>query len=223
MSEEAKQNIVLLSGGLDSTVNLYEAKDQGGVALAITFNYGQRAYRKEKEAAQFFCQQLEIPHKVMDLTWLKEITKTALVDTEQQLPRPSNLDNPEETEETAKAVWVPNRNGVFLNIAASFAEALKVPYIVPGFNKEEAATFPDNSAQFIEKLNGSLEMSTLSKVKVKCFTEQLDKAGMFGRAKELGVNLNKIWSCYEAQEKPCEVCESCKRVARAKQWTSGDL
>ena len=51
-------------------------------------------------------------------------------------------------------------NGIFLNIAAGFAEALSAQAVLPGFNKEEAATFPDNSVDFLESLNHSFSFST---------------------------------------------------------------
>ena len=36
--------VVLLSSGLDSTFNLYKAREKFSVRLALTFNYGQRKH-----------------------------------------------------------------------------------------------------------------------------------------------------------------------------------
>ena len=47
-----KTSIVLISAGLDSTVNLKRALDRGAVAAGLTFDYGQRAARRESENAQ---------------------------------------------------------------------------------------------------------------------------------------------------------------------------
>ena len=58
------------------------------------------------------------------------------------------LDEMSKIGESAKNVWVPNRNGAFINIAASFCDAYEADYIVIGFNAEEAVTFPDNSTDF---------------------------------------------------------------------------
>lgn len=207
--------IVLLSGGLDSVVNLYSAHKAGKVELALTFDYGQRAAANEIVAARYFTRLLNVPHKVIALEWLREITRTALVNQESDLPQLQNLDDMTEAGRSAKAVWVPNRNGVFLNVAASFAEALDVDYIVPGFNKEEAATFPDNSEEFIQASNKAFGLSTMSGVEVKCFTTQMTKKDLMKAARDLGIKLGELWSCYRSGTKPCGVCESCQRSHRA--------
>ena len=54
--------VVLLSGGLDSAVNLKQALDETGVALALTFDYGQRAAAREAAAAALMCRELDLHH-----------------------------------------------------------------------------------------------------------------------------------------------------------------
>lgn len=207
--------IVLLSSGLDSTVNLYEATSRGKVKLAITFDYGQKAAKKEIENSAHTSRHLNIPHKVIVLPWLKEITQSALVNNQAEIPLNMDIDDAQETQESAKRVWVPNRNGVFLSIAASFAEALDAKVIVPGFNFEEAQTFPDNSEEFIRVFTEGLLLSTLSQVRVECFTTHMNKSEILKRAKSLGVRLEFVWPCYFANEAPCGECESCLRFLRA--------
>ena len=75
----------------------------------------------------------------LKLPWLSEITQTALVSAEKDLPAPTatSLDDPEESAARAATVWVPNRNGVFVAVGASFAESLGADTIVAGFNAEE--------------------------------------------------------------------------------------
>ncbi len=214
-SFKKEKYVVLLSGGLDSVVNFYWAESQGEIVLALTFDYGQRAAEREIQASEFFCSELGVQHKVIRLTWLSEITKTALVNKSERLPTLKDLDDLEEGNTSAAKVWVPNRNGVFLNIAASFAESHGANFIVPGFNIEEAATFPDNSQKFIDASNGAFKLSTLAGVQVKCFTSNLNKRQMATKAQELGVNLDQVWSCYENGPSRCGKCESCLRFSRA--------
>lgn len=209
--------VVLLSGGLDSTVNLFEAHRNGRVIRALTINYGQRAAQREVEAARYFCDELNIPQEIIEIPWLGRVTSTALVQSNQALPHLNNLDDMTEANASAKAVWVPNRNGVFLNIAASFAEGLGAQFVVPGFNAEEAATFPDNSQNFLNRTTEAFRLSTMSGVQALCFTTSFNKIEMMKRAVELGVNLDKVWSCYRGDvEKPCGECESCQRFTRAR-------
>jgi 7-cyano-7-deazaguanine synthase len=207
--------VVLLSGGLDSVVNLYLAVQGGKVLKALTLDYGQRAAANEVKASRYFCEILKVPHEVIELPWLGKMTNTALVQKKQSMPSLKNLDDMVEATASAKSVWVPNRNGVFLNVAATYAESLGAEFVVPGFNKEEAATFPDNSQEFISACDVSFSFSTLNQVKVKCFTTQMNKIDLIGKAVDLKIDLNHLWSCYQAGSAPCGVCESCQRTTRA--------
>lgn len=215
MSKE--RAIVILSGGLDSTVALYLAREKYEIPLALTFDYGQRSVKQEKKAAQAICGLLNISHTFLDLTWLGKITKTALVNNAHSLPalKMTELDNQELGLESAKAVWVPNRNGVFINIAAAFAEAENIKILITGFNAEEAATFPDNSRDYVEAVNHALDYSTSNQCRVESPTIRWNKTEIVYEALKREVPLEKLWSCYEAGEKMCGRCESCLRSKRA--------
>src|SRR5688500_16346895 len=114
-----KRSVVLLSSGLDSTVNLFEAHQRSKVVLALTFDYGQRAASREMERAAELSKILNIPHKLVELPWFTQFTSTSLINRNQDVPvnKSVSIDDFETSTQTAKAVWVPNRNGIFLNIA----------------------------------------------------------------------------------------------------------
>lgn len=211
-----KKAVVLLSGGLDSTVNLYEAVQVYDVVQVLTINYGQKALQKELEAAEFFSKELNLSWQSLDLRWLSAISQSSL-NTESQVPQGGDVDisSYEQSVKTAKSVWVPNRNGLFLNIAGVFADALGADFIIPGFNKEEAETFPDNSADFIKATNLALSYSTQNKAEVFCFTSEMNKTEIVKRARELKINIEKLWPCYHNQDSWCGQCESCLRFQRA--------
>jgi 7-cyano-7-deazaguanine synthase len=208
-----KTSIVLLSSGLDSTVNLYKAHRETSVLMTLTFNYGQKAAEKELERAKKISEGLGIPNKVVELPFLQSITKTSLVNTEMDVPTGEqvSIHDLKTSEETAKAVWVPNRNGVFLNIAAAYADALRADYIIPGFNREEATTFPDNSKEYMDVSTEALKYSTGNQAQVMCYTIDMDKKEIHTLGEELKVPFDLIWSCYFAGESPCGQCESCQR------------
>lgn len=209
-------SIVLLSGGLDSLASLHWALEESDIHFGLTFHYGQRAAGKEIEVAAGICRHYDIQHKVVEIPWYESM-RSGLLDSQQSLPQLSEaaLDDKTLTTESAKAVWIPNRNGVFINIAAAMAESLLANWIVVGFNKEEAQTFPDNSQEFVEAANAFLKYSTNGKV--------LLQAPMGGRTKkeivqwglEQGVDFLNLWSCYKGEEKMCGACESCLRLKRA--------
>lgn len=208
--------IVLLSGGLDSTVNLYETLQQHEVSCVLFFNYGQRAYAKEKQTVINLCQKHQLPVKEIDVNWLKNISASSLTN-ESLIPNSQTLDisSYEASLVSAKSVWVPNRNGLFLNVAACFAESLEANLIIPGFNLEEAKTFPDNSKDFLNITNEALKFSTQNQVQVKCYTIDLDKEHIVKRALELKIDLSQIWPCYHSNQTWCADCESCLRFKSA--------
>ncbi|MFZ5644353.1 MAG: 7-cyano-7-deazaguanine synthase QueC [Bacillota bacterium] len=210
-------SIVLLSGGLDSTVSLAQALREGEVRLCITFDYGQRAVLKEIESAEKICRHYSIQHRVVNLPFLKAITATSLVNQGEAVPEPGEeeLDDYEKMTGTARSVWVPNRNGIFLNIAAGFAESMGADRVVTGFNAEEAKTFPDNSADYLKAANNALAFSTLSGVRLISYTLMLEKTDIIRLGRRLGAPLEYVWPCYFGEDKMCGRCESCKRYYRA--------
>jgi 7-cyano-7-deazaguanine synthase len=183
----------------------------------LTFDYSQKASRKEQEAAQKIARSLGVAHRVLSLPWLAELTTTALVAPHRDLPKikESELDDLSAARKSAEAVWVPNRNGLFLNIAACYAEALDAEVLVTGFNAEEGITFPDNSAPFVRAADEFFWYSTQKKIRVVSHTLNWNKAEIVRKAVELGVPLKDLWFCYEGGKTPCRRCESCLRAFRA--------
>ncbi|NCN42442.1 7-cyano-7-deazaguanine synthase QueC [bacterium] len=208
--------VVLLSSGLDSTVNLAISAKEFDVVLAMTFDYGQMAAPKEILASRNLCDSLCIHHQVIDIKWFSDFSQSAL-NRKQSLPLDEQLDiaNHDSSVSSARRVWVPNRNGIFLNIAAGYAEGLGARFVIPGFNKEEASTFPDNSQSFIESLNEAFAYSTEGRVKVICFTTEMEKTEIVKVGLEKGVDLSQIWPCYQSLRNWCGSCESCLRFKRA--------
>lgn len=216
------KSVALLSGGLDSTVSLAQGLLETDVVLALTFDYGQKAARRECEAARGLCAHWGIEHRIVALPFLGEITGTALVSGGIPEPAEEALDDPVQARITASAVWVPNRNGLFINVGACFAESLGAELLITGFNREEAATFPDNSPEFVAAVNGSLAFSTANQLMVVSYTQRLDKVEIVGLGRRLGIPWPLIWSCYHGGDRPCGRCESCLRFARAFRHAGGE-
>lgn len=220
-----KSSVVLLSAGLDSTVNFYAALQETNVKLALTFNYGQKAAEKEIFCAGEIAKENNVKHVTVDLPWYKDLGSSALTHSAKTIPigKKVAIENQAISETTAKAVWAPNRNGLFLNIAATYAESLKAELIIPGFNREEAATFPDNSLDFIRSVRKSLVYSTATSVDIQCYTIAMTKVEIVELGKKLQVPFAKTWPCYFANELWCGECESCLRAKRAYKIAKVDI
>ncbi len=198
--------IVLLSGGLDSLVSLDIARDDIDVSFAITFDYGQKSLLREIQASKKICEFYNIKHEVIKLGWLKDITSTSLV---------SDKEIPQGIQSSSNSVWVPNRNGLFLNIAACFCDSYGYDAIIIGANKEEGQTFPDNSKEFIDKINEEFKYSTKKQPSVIAPLINLDKNDIVKQAILRSVPLEFIHSCYNGNDKNCGHCESCTRLKNA--------
>ena len=205
------KSIILLSGGLDSLVTLGHSKknNQYDIVLALTFDYGQKSAKAEIEYSKKAADYYNIEHKVIKLDWLRDITKTALV-SDKNVP-----ENDLNTQESASQVWVPNRNSLFLNIAACFCDSLGYEYILYGANKEEGATFPDNTESFRYSITELFKTSTLVHPQVIAPLINCNKDDIVKIAVEDEIPLEYTRSCYNSNEKHCGKCESCLHLKKA--------
>jgi 7-cyano-7-deazaguanine synthase len=217
---DKKKAVCLLSAGLDSTMTLALTAhaDEVDVILALTINYGQRAAAQEISHARAIAKHYDVPHQVVELPWFSDLLPDAF-----KAKSASHWQQADKTTDAfyeAKPVWVPNRNGVLLNVAAAYAEANEANVVLFGGNAEEAQRFPDNTVEFQQAITQSLSFSTLNKVEVHCPVQTMTKADMIATAKGLAV-LNKpvplehIWSCYGDASDACGNCPSCVRLKTA--------
>ncbi len=219
-----KRAVALVSGGLDSVVSLAIADRELEVRLVLFCNYGQRALSSERASVVDVAGYYGLPFREIDVTWLRDLSPRAMRgwvgggDPEST----GAADRPEDDLGSLDSVWIPNRNGVFVNIAAAFAESFGCDVVVTGFNREEAAEFPDNTPEYVEAVNNSLRFSTLTGVRVVSFTQGLTKREILKRGVELSVPLGGIWSCYRSGETMCGVCVSCRRLKTAIDCLPGD-
>ena len=210
-----KKAISVLSGGLDCTVatSVY-AKDYE--IHAITFNYGQKAFERELQAAKEICAKMNWTHEVIDLPWLSKISTSSL-NTSEEIPEVSidDLDDIEKSSETASSVWVPARNMVFTSIAVSYAESIGAEKIIVGWDAEEAATFPDNSKEFLNAFNELIDVGSPENIKIEAPAIDLTKEEIVKLGLKINAPMDLSYSCYKGGEEPCGVCESCMRRKRA--------
>ena len=215
MKSEKKIAITVLSGGLDSTVATATFKDDYKIH-ALTFDYGQRSAEMEIKSAHAVCEELGAEHTVIKLPWLSELGRSALT-SNNDVPEPGikELDNMGSSIETALKVWVPGRNIVFTAIANSFCESMGAEIIIVGWDLEEAATFPDNSKEFLKAFNNVLEVGSFDKIKIEAPLIDMNKIDIVKLGNDIGAPMNLSYSCYKGFEDHCGVCESCMRKIRA--------
>ena len=191
--------VVILSGGPDSTTVAYWAKSKGYDVHAITFNYGQIA-TKEIDYAKKITTALNIPHKVLDLSSLKEIYQnvTSLVD--ESIPI---------TEKFSQPIIVPFRDGVFLAIAVAYGSSIGAEKIFYGAQGSDQENYPDCREIFYKAFEKASEIGTEQQITINAPFNKLMKSEILKLGHKLGVPFNQTWSCYHNEPIHCGKCESC--------------
>jgi len=210
-----KRAITVLSGGLDSTVATSVFKEEYDIH-ALTFNYGQKSVEMEIRSAKEVCKEMGAKHTVIDLPWLAELGGSSLT-SDEDVPEPDtdDLDDLDSSLKSALNVWVPGRNVVFTAIANSFAEAESASIIVVGWDLEEAATFPDNSLEFLNAFNNVLDVGSFDEIKIEAPLIGMNKMEIVKLGNDIKAPIKLSYSCYKGFEYHCGVCESCMRRKRA--------
>lgn len=202
--------VVCLSGGLDSCVTLAEALLRHDEVAALHLDYGQRTQERERAAFTAVCEHYGIMRRLLaSQPALVEIGGSALVDRNIAVPTSdSGTDIP--------VTYVPFRNAQILSLAVAWAEALGATEVFLGAVEEDSSGYPDCREGFFEAFAAAVDAGTRPETSIAIATPvlHLDKAAIVRRGVELGAPLHLTWSCYQAEDLPCGVCESCRLRAR---------
>jgi 7-cyano-7-deazaguanine synthase len=201
--------VVLLSGGLDSSVTLAMAIDAGYTVHALTVDYGQR-HQRELEAARAIAKHYGLDHKTVRVD-LSAFGGSALTDGHIKVPS----DTPEEEiGSVIPPTYVPARNTVFISIAAAWAEVLDADAVFIGANAVDFSGYPDCRPEFIEAMERAVEMGTKrgaegTPIQIIAPILRFKKGEIVYKGLNLGVPFNLTWSCYRGRLKACGHCDSC--------------
>lgn len=201
-----KKAVCILSGGMDSTLASYIAKDEGYDIIAVHFNYGQRTQNKELESFRNICKDLKIEQKYeIDIPFFTQIGASALTDKSIDIPTQG-------VKPGVPVTYVPFRNGIFLSIATAIAEKEEAKALFIGVVEEDSSGYPDCTDSFIKKMTNAINEGTKesTKLEIKTPLVKLMKSDIVKKALELNVPLEHTWSCYKEEDEACGVCDSCR-------------
>ena len=199
--------ILLLSGGLDSAVAGALAVSRKRQLIALSFDYGQR-HKVELSRAKAQAKALKIKRHVIVRLPLAGLASGALVDGGKV-----NQGGPKKGK---PSTYVSFRNGVFLALAASLAEAEGAREIWGGWCGADFGGYPDCRADFFEAMNRAIRLGSWSgrrgkAVKIVAPLGRLSKASTLRLGKKLGVDFSRTWTCYAPLKgKACAKCDACR-------------
>ena len=207
----AKNVVVSLSGGMDSSTLLLRCLSEYDNVTALSFDYGQK-HRVELERAQSLVDYLNengqnVTYQVIKLDGLVNLLNSALVTGGEDVPEGHY------EEENMKATVVPNRNKIFASItqavalSAANANGLDTD-IALGIHAGDHAIYPDCRQEFRDADDAAFRIGNWEAEKVGYFTPYLDtdKLGILKDGQklveQLGISFNEVYRRTNTSYKP---------------------
>jgi len=211
-SENEKQAVVLLSGGLDSTTTLAIAQRAGFAVYALTFRYGQR-HAHEIEAARRIAASAGVAdHAIIEFD-LHRFGGSALTD-DIAVPKGRSLD---EMRGGIPVTYVPARNTIFLSFALAWAETLGASDIFIGVNALDYSGYPDCRPEYIAAYQELANLATKAGVEgtqrltIHTPLIAMTKAEIIREGVALGIDHGQTVTCYDPAPDgtACGQCDAC--------------
>jgi 7-cyano-7-deazaguanine synthase len=204
-----KKAVILLSGGLDSTTCLADAKSKNLDCYALSFDYGQKQ-SSELNAAKNIAKYYDvIEHEIVNLKEITSFNKSALVNKNCDVLDFNNS-------QTIPNTYVPARNTIMLSIALGFAEVHNVDYLYIGASSIDYSGYPDCRPEYFDAFRTLANLATKrciegSKLEIVTPLIYLSKAQTILLGVSLGVDYAQTVSCYRANHDglACGRCDSC--------------
>jgi 7-cyano-7-deazaguanine synthase len=208
--DEEVDIIAIVSGGLDSATMLWHLQSREyNVVEVLSFDYNQR-HKIELEYVKKLVEKfntdfnLQVPHHVVDVSSIGKLLNKGALTGGEEVP------NKQYDVESQKITIVPNRNGIFLNIAAGRAVTLGVPFIAYAAHSSDSTIYPDCRPEYIEAMDAAIELGNAwQPVNIVAPFMNLTKTDVVKSAIKLKVPIELTWSCYDDGDRPCLKCGTC--------------
>jgi 7-cyano-7-deazaguanine synthase len=207
----AKNVVVSLSGGMDSSTLLLRCLSEYDNVTALSFDYGQK-HRVELERAQSLVDYLQenglqVTYQVIKLDGLVNLLNSNLVEGGDDVPEGHY------EEDNMKATVVPNRNKIFASLTQAVALSAANANgndtdIALGIHAGDHAIYPDCRQEFRDADDAAFRIGNWEADKVGYFTPYLDtdKLGILkdgqNLCKELGIEFNEVYKRTNTSYKP---------------------
>ena len=197
--------VLLISGGMDSTVLLSDLRAQGRDVSTISFNYGQR-HARELQSLNDVLDYYGIVerHKYVDLRPVGELLNKGSLSGNDEVPH-GMYDN-----EIMKSTIVPNRNMIMLSIAVGYAISIGATSVYYAAHAGDHAIYPDCTEEFVKSLDTTVFIGNKwNEIEVRSPFVRIDKTELVQLGMHNTAPLELTWSCYEGKDRPCLKCGTC--------------
>ncbi len=197
------KTVLIFSGGLDSTVLLYQLLADGDRVLTLSVDYGQR-HRVELEHARRITRSLGVPWQLADLSNVGSLLGgSSLTSPEIAVPHGHYA------EPSMKQTVVANRNMIMLAVAAGWAISQRADRLAYAAHAGDHTIYPDCRPAFADAMARAIRLADWHEIGLCCPFIHLTKTQIVVRGAELGVDFGSTWSCYEGGSVHCGLCGTC--------------
>jgi 7-cyano-7-deazaguanine synthase len=162
--------IVLLSGGIDSSVLTAHLKSNEDEVFGLIFNYGQPAFPREEEAAKSIANIYCHDFRVKNIAGLV-------------------------AQDPGAVIW-PFRNAILISLAVNWAVEVGADSVYLGATQGDYDAFPDCRPEFVALMHDAAQHTGVT---VSAPFTTKSKASVVKLGESLGVPLGETWSCYSAE------------------------
>jgi len=195
--------LVVLSGGLDSSVVLAQAVNNYDNVCCLSFWYGSKHNDREWMSAQQLAEYYNVSIVRMRLDFISDHFKSDLLLSGGDIPQGHYED------ESMKRTVVPFRNGIMLSIAAGYAESIDADCILIGNHFGDHAIYPDCRIDFINPMVEAIKKGTEKNIELISPFCHLNKAQIIHIGMSLATPLHLTYSCYNGGHIHCGQCGTC--------------
>jgi 7-cyano-7-deazaguanine synthase len=202
--------VCLISGGLDSCVTSFIAKERGYEIYAISFNYGQ-LHKKELDCSNKIAQTVGVKDRIIIDIDFQKFGLFSLLNTSSASIQDHDL---KDIGKEIPSTYVPARNTVFLSLALAYAESIDADAIFIGTNAVDYSGYPDCRPEYLQAYQKMADLATKKgvegrSIKIEAPLLHLTKSEIIKTGLKLDAPLANTWSCYRGGELACGRCDSC--------------
>ncbi len=209
---------VMATGGIDSTVLLYQAVEVGEKPRIITIDYGHIAFPRQRELLERHAVRLGLmPPETIDVQFKPWQCAPGLFTPEFVPPEVAPLEEWDKLR--YENFFIEGRNLIMVTYALAWCSVQKIDELRVGYlympsewdnRRSYKLITGDNSPHFVDMVNllTLVGFSHQTRLRAPYHESRWDKNDTIREGRRLGIDLeNDTYSCYFIP--PCGVCDNC--------------